>query len=265
MPSIGFWKTKPPLGVQLDRSHPLGSQVVALWDFAEVAPDTLFVPFQERLSGRRAAYNTGNNDNAWFTLTPYGAAWRTVTGGQQIDANVPLSWRGHDRVTIHARVYVGDAGNSIFFEADGGPSGSLSFRVNANQIQLVKPGVGAVATDTYTMTAGAYYWVGLSYDGTVGQFFVNGASTSSFSNAQTWLSGFPTATWGPNETLITPNALVELWVWDRALGPTDIAAHAADPYAPFAPPVWRRYLVPSTPPSSSLLPPRPSFSHLIGR
>jgi len=77
-------------------------------------------------------------------------------------------------------------GGGQIYGGGNGSNGTASLRVYPDKFQLLSQGVAVIAETTSAVNDGMWRNVALTYDGTVGTFYINGQAAGSGSNAQTF-------------------------------------------------------------------------------
>jgi hypothetical protein len=227
---------KPPIGTQLETGDPLSNRLVAalLWDAAG--------------SGCNAVNNvigtTYNEDSSYtWNVTPYGAG-RAITAahyGQNGEKHALP--RGVDRglpFTL-AGILMNDSagGNTLLSCNMATQSNGPKIEANGDVFYLNNGGSYHVDTTGFTVI-GKYYVIHAVMGGPDANYalYINGilidtAATASPGSAV--YTEINVMAGESNADLSRVSAVAGAWVWDRALRPAEIARHAVDPWAMFAP------------------------------
>ena len=109
---------------------------------------------------------TGSLDSIMVNL---GAAGATSTKNHSVIAKIWLASIGAQQ-TIY-----------------GSGFGGFQFRVNtSNQLNLLCSGTADLGSSTTSLTSGAWYWVGVSYDGSTSRFYLGGKADGTGSGSNTF-------------------------------------------------------------------------------
>jgi hypothetical protein len=101
--------------------------------------------------------------------------------------------------------------------------------IGGGRARVVEPGVAEVGVSS-VMAAGAYYHVGISYDGAVLRFYINGIPDNvyAYAKATPWTNTVYNMA-VDNKTFLSLN------IWNRVLSANDFRQLAANPYEIWAP------------------------------
>lgn len=240
----------PPAGTPIDWGNPIASGLIRSWTFNESGGRTL----HDGAQGYHSRLITASVDPAWrSTLRGPGIAFSDTSSYAQPSG--PAVLVPHLSIEVIVRFDATPAAPGDYYVmgfSDGYGSGT-----HDKAIVLQQDGTpGFYAYDgsgkTALGTAGSALAVGetahliATADGATFRIHKNGKQVGSTAGGDTYTGysqaniflGAPGSTQAPASTL----ALVR--VWRRALLPTEVAALYVDPWQLYAPPVWRRYVVP---------------------
>lgn len=91
-----------------------------------------------------------------------------------------------DKLTFFLRIMVPTYGVGQIYGGGNGSNGTASLRIYPDKFQFLSQGVVVIAETTSAVNDGVWRNVALTYDGTVGTFYINGQAAGSGSNAQTF-------------------------------------------------------------------------------
>jgi len=220
----GFWKSKPPAGVDINRGHHLAKGLARCWLWNEGSGSA----GRDLVQGERAALGTSGEYR--FSPTGRGAAISCAAAA----ANSILFANAVDTTTTFTLE------QWWYFR---------SFPVNYHSILGTIPGEGffvkAGVLDYYyggdhlattTLVTGRWYHIAFSVSAGAGTFYLNGvadgtaAAVTTKTLAQIGSDQFTSRVDGWN-------ALTRIWI-GRALLPSDVTQLYADPYGMFRAPMW---------------------------
>lgn len=243
LPRGGWGLVKPPAGVQIDRGHPLAQGLVSLWPVNEGGGGILQDVAGEnpiRLQGSPQWQPGQLGPDFQCSSSQYGVAYKATSFTT-------------DRATFAVWLRLDTAFAAFQY------NGILVNRGTVTQGMIVGLGgyLGYIWNDssaTYdwnsnlTVPTGRWSLCVVSVDPVQVKVFMNGQAVvranshaSVTFNAQWYLGTDSNAT----GTRFVPGAFAGAAVWRRALSLGEIQGIYADPWQMFAPPVWRRYVVPS--------------------
>lgn len=233
----GSWgEQKPPVGTQLDRGHPLAQGLIGAWLFNE--------------GGGRAPQNAA-------TARPLPTA-RTVLysprGGGGLNINGTGAFWGPSSLLTEGPPYtivawhtvraVGTNQNVVAFSLGGGAPFQGFTIDTTGSLNYYDAISGSVAGPT-AIVGRRYSQIVAADTTTARRYYVNGkpfgTATGSFSGG-TDQFGVGSWTSGSDAAFVD---LHGLYLYRRALSPTEIRALHDAPHQIFAPPVWRRYYLPA--------------------
>lgn len=190
----------------------------------------------------RGDYTLNFSDNGTGTV-----ASTVVTVGDSSGSGAPSS----SVFSIQARVRLGSLGAAAQHIYSGGTSGAIGFRIEpGGAVGLTKTSTAAIGSSAVSLSAGADYDIGVSYDGTTALFYVDGIASGSGSNAQSFalnsqhfLGSEDSA--GSLERISNGSRIDYLCVWNRVRTPAEFKAVRDNNWQIFAP-LPRRIWAPTT-------------------
>ncbi len=253
MPGQGYWgNAYPPAGVALAVGHPLTAGLVGGWFFTigggKQVPNIVAAPSYATLDA---------NVTRGMSIGTPAAIWTTGTSGIVATQSGPLLG-GRPNWSIVARMYlptIGGSGRAIYCEraASGNDILKLDYQGNnGDQLDLTYRN----DSGTLIQLASANIHDGRPHDV---------AGTKRGTDCRIYIDGFQVnqGTFGSSSDAFTDAGLASrigadagdsnaYWlgsiyyvlVYNRTLSQVEIQEIGAEPYAIFAPPVWRRYFIP---------------------
>ncbi len=253
----GYWgTTKPPTGTPLDRSHPLARGLISYWplgDGSTLAPD-IFGPYTLISSGISANMVTG--------VGAHGGLAQQLRGSPEQLYSYPLTDAVANRTQASIAGWVRRDTTSNYMPIGWFPNSVNTFMfiwyTDGNLYGVCDNGGSGGNVSTPLADLGWHHIV-LSYDGARGstdriRLYVDGTaraltaagtaaatSISSVAALQNFSIGYSFL-----HNVYGVGGVEDVAVWDRGLTADEVTTLYAQPYAMFAPPVWRRVFVPAT-------------------
>lgn len=270
MPGSGFWKSKPPLGVQLDQGHPLAEGLLGYWALNEGAGRQVndLARNNHGTSGATVSQTVwkGGPSGVVYDIANAGANRILIPDSSRLD--VPTVFSVSALLMMRTAPVTGNqfianifgdgqsiSNNSLLFRFGDSAAGNarrLALYVNDGSYHGVVAGTD-IPLNTWTLCTG-------THDGATTKLYMGGrlitSGANAFSAVQDALDFVIGATTNNARPLDGPIA----WVgyWKRKLTDSEIATLSADPYQLFQPPVWRRWFVPGAGGDGSDMPWRPT-------
>jgi hypothetical protein len=272
LPRGGWGHAKPPAGTAIDWGNPLTAGLIRSWLVNE--------------AGGKMLSDGAKNYPSYLTTVTTAPAWRPGLRGMGVSFTDLASYAqptgpvvNTAKVTIEALVrYDSSPGGSqtprdLIGFVDGHGSGTqdkvLSIYRDGEPRAFAYDGANRDIFGSAQIAIGTTTHLVMTADGTNLTLYRNGVQVAQVACGDTYTSytqpniviGALSGSSGSTVTIFVAR------VWTRALRPGEIMTLAADPFCIYAPPVWRRYFMPSVSgaAATSLPPIRPSVSHLIGR
>ncbi len=259
----GFWgATKPPVGVALDLSHPLAPRggcwlFTAGKTFQDLAGNSGTAVLESTLGVRPtpsgfAAITNASVANPLFAtrLSPSctGTRQTLVWVGSFIGAGT--NYAGNPRICSVNATQSSETSPFVAYGMFRTADGNLSFAWNNGSLQSSAV-TGAINTTQY----GKFTTIAITIDGTAMTGYINGAQVATSATVGTITYSTPSLVMGGGNATDknTNSANLACYIYPRVLRPSEVASLHAAPYQMFAPPVWRRYFVPTAaaPPSTT--------------
>lgn len=268
------WSEKPPPGAQVNFGHPLANRINRVWllNLGGSLNDYDLVR-RDRVTHTRVAADTK------YQTGRYGKEFQSgATGSGNGDGmnSTMTSGLGADSVSVYARFKINATNGTLESTAPGGGGTLYACRVASTDVSPTlgyyskgffgadTSGVFVGAETSTTLSAGIYYdlcgtfsrdasvatfgglwktYLNGKFDGTANNKNVAGTFGGTFSNVQSTL--------GNNQQWLNSAHMfmVFVYVWKRALSPSEVLSVYTNPYAFLSPPAPRkRYFI--TPPAA---------------
>jgi hypothetical protein len=244
MPGKGYWRSKPPADSQIDRSHPLAQGLIGHWAMNESSGIFL----NDWAYGNNGSLNgtvswksgkLGSNVPIFDGSTTF----MSVAHSNSFDLSKPFScvlW--FNSTSIATTQTVGSRGPT---GADA--AGRKEWGIFSSKLYYNAFGGGIVGAGATTLLSNTWYQFACVYDGATIYNCLNGRLDGSGAQASTADNAAHVVHFGNSKT--ASNFLVgqldNVSFYSRALTLIEVEWLYSEPFAAFAPPVWRRYFVPS--------------------
>lgn len=264
---VSFWRnSKPPAGTPIDFSHPLARGLVLAFPFNQYHGAPVDSVRGLRLTpkgqlndtlrwGQGAGFiNAANTNGAEATCPDYAKLAMPIT----------IVWQGLKLGLPTAGSNAGIFGVS-FDNANTTPFLSYSFIYNSTTSVYLYGGNGATqSASSGTLPANGPLWLAATIENGRQALYVNTAATPAGTGTGTTAITYSSTSlvYVGNYTNIVRNSNTRSdlgYIWNRALTLSELQWIEAEPYAMFAPPVWRRYFVPAAVAGKSLVMPSPAW------
>jgi hypothetical protein len=249
MPAAGFWKSKPPAGTPLDRSHPLAPYLRACWIFNEGAG-----VFVADAAGQNNGQRTGGGWAAGDRGTAVAFTGGTTESVKQSNAvGLPSAT---DPFAIECRVCMAGTTSLALTWGFGTDPTSVS---TGNGRYFMMFGGTAPNNNVYFWGGSADWDTGIPWI-TDGQFhsyifsknsaeivlYIDGVRRGSTTAPTLFFADSVVAAGDRHPSAAgTFTGRMDMGrLFAKHLNDAEAAGLVADPYAMFAPPIWRRYFIP---------------------
>ncbi len=250
----GYWgTTKPPSGVPIDPGHPLAQGLVAYWPCGEGSAwvDDIWGGFD------LTTVTTGTPISG---IGAHGGAALKVKGSPDQAYSYPVSDKFGGLTAATQSIWVYRAATTDLMTwgwANAGDRGYYMIWYSDAQVYWVLSNGGGNGVATSPLAGIGWHHICMTFDGAqAGNAKVVG-----------YVDGIPqTLSWGIGPAASLPSVAdlsniaigydfhdnlygvgqaEDYAVWRRTLNPVEVQSLYTQPYAMFAPPVWRRYFIPT--------------------
>lgn len=256
MPGSGFWKSKPSLGVQLDRGHPLARGLLGYWAMNEGAGRQVndLARNNHGTSGSTVSQTVwkGGPSGIAYDIANAGANRILIPDASRLD--VPTEFSVVALLMMRTAPLTGNNFIAqLFGDGSSIDTNTMLFRFgdstsgNARRLALYVHNAGYHGVVAgIDMPLNKWQLVGATHDSVTTRLYMGGVPITSGANAFAAANVALDFVIGATTNNVRPldGPIAWLGYWGRKLTDKDFTDLNADPYQIFQAPVWRRWFVP---------------------